>query len=212
MALALNTPEARTSYALGINVAASLADLPLRLDLDSFRQGMVDLLSGGQPQLSPEECRQLLGALQQAARQQSARPGADPAAAARNLTEGREFLVANGAKPGVLTTASGLQYQVLSEGSGASPKAADQVTVHYTGRLLDGTEFDSSVRRGEPATFPLNGVIRGWTEGVQLMKVGGKTRFFIPPQLGYGEGGAGDVIGPNVTLVFDVELLRIETA
>ncbi len=109
----------------------------------------------------------------------------------------------------VVTTASGLKYEVLNEGSGASPSASDKVTVHYRGTLTDGTEFDSSYKRGEPATFPLNRVIKGWTEGLQLMKEGAKYRFTIPPQLGYGERGAGAMIPPNATLVFDVELLKV---
>ena len=210
MATLSTGPQARTSYALGLDVGASLSQLPFTLDLDAFHQGMTDLFADAELQVSPEECRQLLTELQQAVRQQAA-TGRDDVAA-HNQREGAAFLFANGSKPGVVSTASGLQYQVLNEGSGASPKAADQVTVHYTGTLLDGTEFDSSVSRGEPVTFPLNGVIPGWTEGVQLMKVGGKTRFFIPPQLAYGERGAGSDIGPHATLVFEVELLSIEPA
>lgn len=210
MASSLSTPAARTSYALGVNVAASLADLPLPLELQAFQQGMADFIARADLALSLDECRQLLSALQQQGRQQASQARGEQSN--RNLREGSDFLVANQAKPGIVTTASGLQYEVVREGTGASPKADDTVTVHYAGRLLDGTEFDSSVRRGQPATFPLNGVIPGWTEGVQLMKVGGATRFFIPPGLGYGERGAGNAIGPNATLVFDVELLGIEGA
>lgn len=207
MAVSLTSREARTSYALGLDVASSLSRLPFAFDLEAFHQGMTDLLAAAELQVSPDECRQLLSALQQAARQQAA--GAKNDAGAHNLQEGQAFLTANGAKEGIVTTPSGLQYLVLTAGTGASPNATDKVTVHYTGKLLDGKEFDSSVRRGQPATFPLNGVIPGWTEGVQLMKVGGKTRFFIRPELAYGDRGAGDVIGPQSTLVFDVELLAI---
>lgn len=122
---------------------------------------------------------------------------------------GQAFLTENAGKPGVVTTASGLQYQVIQEGSGASPSATDMVTVHYHGTLTDGTVFDSSVDRGEPTSFPLNGVIAGWTEGLQLMKEGGKTRFFIPANLAYGDRGAGQMIGPGATLIFDVELIKV---
>lgn len=127
----------------------------------------------------------------------------------KNLKEGQDFLAENGKKAGVTTTASGLQYEVLKQGDGPQPTAADKVTVHYRGTLLDGTEFDSSYKRGQTATFPLKGVIRGWTEGLQLMKTGSTFRFFIPPDLGYGSYGAGRMIGPNATLIFDVELISI---
>jgi FKBP-type peptidyl-prolyl cis-trans isomerase len=127
-----------------------------------------------------------------------------------NLDQGQAFLKANASKPGVHTTPSGLQYLVLEEGKGKSPKATDTVLVHYKGNLLDGTEFDSSYKRNEPISFPLNGVIPGWTEGVQLMKEGGKIRLFIPSNLAYGSRGAGGVIPPDSTLVFDIELLKVQ--
>jgi len=127
---------------------------------------------------------------------------------AENLAAGEAFLAENAKKPGVITTASGLQYQVITEGSGASPSASDTVTVHYLGTTIDGKEFDSSYKRGAPATFPLNRVIPGWTEGLQLMKEGGKSKLFIPAKLAYGERNAGPVIGPNSTLIFDVELVK----
>lgn len=126
-----------------------------------------------------------------------------------NLEQGQAFLKANASKPGVKTTPSGLQYLVLEEGKGKSPKATDTVLVHYKGNLLDGTEFDSSYKRNEPISFPLNGVIPGWTEGVQLMKEGGKIRLFIPSNLAYGSRGAGGVIPPDSALVFDIELLKV---
>jgi FKBP-type peptidyl-prolyl cis-trans isomerase len=127
-----------------------------------------------------------------------------------NLEAGQAFLKQNATQPGVKTTASGLQYLVLTEGHGKSPKATDTVLVHYKGNLLDGTEFDSSYKRNEPISFPLNGVIPGWTEGVQLMKEGGKVRLFIPSNLAYGSRGAGGVIPPDSTLVFDIELLKVQ--
>ncbi len=126
-----------------------------------------------------------------------------------NQAAGEKFLAENAQKPGVVTTASGLQYQVFSEGTGASPKATDPVTVHYKGTTIDGKEFDSSYSRGAPATFPLNHVIAGWTEGLQLMKEGSKYRFYIPSKLAYGERGAGRQIGPNSALIFDVELIKV---
>lgn len=128
---------------------------------------------------------------------------------AENKAAGEKFLTENGQKAGIVTTASGLQYFVFNEGNGVKPKATDNVTVHYKGTTIDGKEFDSSYSRGEPATFPLNGVIPGWTEGVQLMKEGAKYRFFIPSNLAYGERGAGRDIGPNSTLIFDVELIKV---
>ncbi|MGZ4959983.1 MAG: FKBP-type peptidyl-prolyl cis-trans isomerase [Methylomonas sp.] len=127
---------------------------------------------------------------------------------AENKAAGEAFLAENAKKPGVVTTASGLQYQVITEGTGATPSATDNVTVHYQGTTIDGKEFDSSYKRGAPATFPLNRVIAGWTEGLQLMKEGGKSRLFIPSNLAYGERGAGRDIGPNSALIFDVELIK----
>lgn len=129
--------------------------------------------------------------------------------ASANLKAGEDFLAANKNKPGVVALPSGLQYEVITEGTGAKPLATNKVTCHYHGMLIDGTVFDSSVKRGQPATFPLNAVIKGWTEGVQLMPMGSKWRFFIPPHLGYGERGAGAQIGPNCALIFEVELLGI---
>ncbi|MGR8930829.1 MAG: FKBP-type peptidyl-prolyl cis-trans isomerase [Gammaproteobacteria bacterium] len=126
-----------------------------------------------------------------------------------NKAAGEKFLADNAKNPGVVSTASGLQYMVFSEGTGAKPKATDNVTVHYKGTTIDGKEFDSSYGRGEPATFPLNRVIAGWTEGLQLMKEGAKYRFFIPSKLAYGERGAGAAIGPNAALIFDVELIKV---
>jgi FKBP-type peptidyl-prolyl cis-trans isomerase FklB len=129
--------------------------------------------------------------------------------ASANLETGQAFLEANKQKPGVVTLPSGLQYEVITEGKGSKPLASNKVTCHYHGTLIDGTVFDSSVKRGQPATFPLNMVIKGWTEGLQLMSVGSKWRFFIPPQLGYGERQTGAHIGPNSTLIFEVELLGV---
>ena len=136
--------------------------------------------------------------------------GAADSPAEKNQKEGAAFLAANAKKAGVKTTPSGLQYLVIKEGAGKKPAATDAVTVHYRGTLLDGTEFDSSIKRGQPATFPLNQVIKGWTEGVQLMKEGAKYRFFIPSEQAYGPRGAGASIGPNATLIFEVELISVQ--
>jgi FKBP-type peptidyl-prolyl cis-trans isomerase FklB len=158
--------------------------------------------------MSQEEIRATLTSLQQrlmAARQQELKEKG-----AKNLEEGKKFLVENQKKEGIKTLPSGLQYKVLTEGSGKTPKAEDTVTVNYKGTLIDGTEFDSSYKRGQPATFQVKGVIKGWTEALQLMKEGSKWQLFIPPELGYGERGAGSTILPNSTLIFEVELLTVK--
>ena len=207
-AIELKTPDQRLSYALGIDIAASLSRLPLRLDQGAFVRGFEDVTANRDPLLSPEEFQTVMQEFQATMQQQNAAVVEE--AGNQNLSDGREFLASNKTRPGVTTTASGLQYEVLTAGSGATPAETDSVTVHYTGTLIDGTEFDSSVRRGEPASFPVNGVIPGWTEALQLMKVGGKYRLFVPSELAYGPRGAGQAIGPNAALIFEVELLSID--
>ncbi len=207
MSVNLDTPDRKLSYALGLDVGSSLQRLPFKMDTAVFCAAVADLFGGGKPQMSPEEFQKVMGEFQEKMKSHAA--AAQGQAGEGNLREGAEFLAKNGKKPGVTTTASGLQYEVLKEGSGVRPAATDEVTVHYTGTLMDGTVFDSSVERNEPATFALNQVIPGWTEGVQLMKAGGKNRFVIPAKLAYGERGAGRAIGPNATLVFEVELLSV---
>lgn len=207
MATELKTVEQKTSYALGLDVGMSFRRLPVEIDLPSFFAGIEDMITGSRPRLSQEEFEQTMKAFQ--ARLQSKAAEAQKGAGEENLKAGAAFLAKNGMKKGVVTTDSGLQYAVLAEGDGATPKKSDVVTVHYTGTLIDGSVFDSSVERGEPATFPVGGVIPGWTEALQLMKVGAKYKLFIPADLAYGEGGAGGVIGPNSTLIFEVELLGI---
>ena len=204
----LTTFAQKSSYAIGVNVASSLSQVKDDLDQAAFFQGLRDALAGRDLLLSDEEAQQVM---QEFTKNMQTRQAADRSAAStRNQEEGRAFLAKNKEQEGVITTASGLQYRVLREGTGPSPKATDRVTVNYSGKLIDGTEFDSSYKRGEPATFAVNGVIKGWTEALQLMKVGGKYELFIPSDLAYGERGAGQSIGPNATLIFEVELLKIE--
>lgn len=197
----------RASYIIGLNLGKSLKTNDIQANTDLIVKGLRDGLSGGQALFTDEEMQTAMQSFQQqVAQQQEAK---QKVAGDKNKTDGEGFLMKNKERKEVKTTASGLQYEVLTEGTGAAPKATDTVTVNYKGTLMDGTTFDSSYDRGQPATFVLNQVIPGWTEGVQLMKVGSKYKFYIPSALGYGERGAGGVIGPNATLVFEVELVSI---
>ena len=190
----------KLSYAIGMSIGSQLVQAGItKINKDDFAQAVADMIAGEKPKLGMEEANEAL---------QKATAG-DPADNEAAKAAGEAFLKENATKDGVETTASGLQHTMLTEGSGKSPKATDKVTCHYEGRLIDGTVFDSSYKRGEPATFPLNGVIAGWTEGLQLMKEGGKHRFFIPYALGYGSRGAGRSIPPYSTLIFDVELIEV---
>jgi FKBP-type peptidyl-prolyl cis-trans isomerase len=199
--------QARGSYALGVDVGNNIKLLQAEVDIDAMVEGLRDALSGREPRMSRAEVEQVLREFFTKVQQDNAPPASEEQEA--NLREGEAFLAENRTKDGVIETPSGLQYTVLVEGDGASPEASDSVTVHYEGRLLDGKVFDSSYERNEPATFALNRVIAGWTEGLQLMTVGSKYRFFIPAGLAYGARGFEPGIGPNATLVFDVELLAI---
>jgi FKBP-type peptidyl-prolyl cis-trans isomerase len=198
----LTSDKAKFSYVIGQQIGKQMKSENLDIDTNVLAASINDVMAGKESRLSMAEMQ---GAMQKAQQAQSAK---EEGAGKENKEKGDKFLADNKGKPGVKTTASGLQYQVISEGKGKSPKATDVVKVHYTGTLLDGTKFDSSVDRGQPAEFPLNGVIPGWTEGLQLMKVGGKTKFFIPSALAYGPSGRPG-IPPNSTLIFDVELLEI---
>ena len=205
--LDLKDPKARVSYAIGTDIARSLKQQPFEIDPAALAAGITDSLAG-KPALTEQEAQDTLLNLQ---KDLSAKMQAKQAAdAAKNAKAGADFLAANGKKEGVKTTTSGLQYKVVKAGSGKTPKATDTVKVHYHGTLVDGTVFDSSVERNEPISFPVNGVIPGWTEALQLMKEGDKWQLFIPSKLAYGEQGAGGKIGPNSVLMFDVELLAVE--
>ena len=205
--LDLTSEEGKAGYSIGVNIGMNLVNqMPMEdLNMVSLIQGVSDALNG-QLQMSEEE---IMNAIQAFSLAQQEKFDAAQAEAAQ---AGVRFLEDNGQRPEVMITDSGLQYEVLEEGEAGAdnPRASDTVTVHYHGTLIDGTVFDSSVERNQPATFGLNQVISGWTEGVQLMKVGDKYRFYIPPELAYGETGAGGIIGPNATLIFDVELLEIQ--
>ncbi len=197
------------SYALGLNIGQSIKQQNLGVDADQIMQGLKDGLTGAKPRLDDAQIQQVMTAFQQqviAQKQKEAQ-----AMAAKNVAAGQAFLDANKKKPGVKTTASGLQYQILQPGTGPSPKPTDTVKVNYTGTTIDGKVFDSTAEHGQPAVFPLDGVIKGWTEGIPLMKVGGKARFVLPPDLAYGATPPpGAAFGPNAVLVFEVELLGIE--
>ena len=202
----LKNPKQKTSYAIGLDIATSLKRQDIDVDAKALTAGIADGFAG-KPALTEEEQKTVIMELQKSAMAKAEEK--QIAAAEKNLKAGEAFLAVNAKKEGVKTTASGLQYKVIKAGTGASPKPTDIVKVHYTGTLVDGTVFDSSVQRGEPATFPVNGVIPGWTEALQLMKVGDKWQLVIPAKLAYGEQGPRS-IGPNSTLIFDVELLGIE--
>lgn len=199
----------KLSYALGMGIGQQLKQMGLSgtLCVADFAQCITDVLAGNPLQLKHAEAQQIVQTF--FAEQEKQQQAAKEAAAKVQLAEGKAFLENNKQRPEVTVTASGLQYEVLTPGQGRHPKATDRVRCHYEGRLLDGTIFDSSYQRGEPAVFGLNQVIAGWTEGVQLMGEGAKYRFYIPYMLAYGEGGAGASIPPFATLIFDVELIKV---
>jgi FKBP-type peptidyl-prolyl cis-trans isomerase FklB len=198
----------KLSYGLGLGIGQQLAQMNIEgLNIDDFADAIRDVINGNDLKVEHREAQQIV---QNYFAEQEKKLQAERAEKGKAAKEaGEKYLAENAKKEGIITTASGLQYKVLKEGTGKQPKATDNVRCHYEGFLIDGTLFDSSVQRGEPAVFPLDGVIVGWTEGLQLMREGGKYRFFIPYKLGYGEGGAGASIPPFATLVFDVELLEV---
>lgn len=206
-AVELNTEEQKVSYSLGLVLGEKLQQDISQLDIEAFTKAVEAIYSGEEPAMTREE----VGATMQAFQMKKLEEQRQAAAkiAEDNLAAGQNYLKDNGARDGVKTTESGLQYEELVAGDGKQPTAEDTVKVHYRGTLIDGTEFDRSYARNEPVSFPLNGVIPGWTEGLQLMKEGGKAKLAIPADLAYGPGGMGNVIGPNSTLVFEVELLEV---
>ena len=198
----------KVSYALGLGIGQQLAQMgATELNVDDFAQSIKDVLSGSELKVSHREAQQIVQ--DYFAKKEAAMNAARAEQGKAAKEEGEKYLKENAKKEGVITTPSGLQYQVLKEGNGKKPTAKDSVKCHYEGFLIDGTVFDSSVQRGEPAVFGLQQVIAGWTEGLQLMQEGAKYRFFIPYRLAYGEGGAGGSIPPYAALIFDVELIQV---
>jgi FKBP-type peptidyl-prolyl cis-trans isomerase FklB len=210
--LVLKTQQEKASYAIGANIGRGMKKDGVQIDSRVLSRGISDALAGRKLAMTDEEMQAALTTLQAEVRKKLEAEAA--AAAAANKAAGDQFLAANKTKEGVVTLPSGLQYKILKAGTGPKPTAADQVECNYKGTLVDGTEFDSSYKRGQPATFPVGQVIKGWTEALQLMPVGSKWELFVPSNLAYGERGAGqrgaDVIGPNSTLIFEVELLSIK--
>lgn len=201
----LESSKQKASYGIGYNIGNDLSSNGLNVDTAAFLAGFNDALSGGASRLNQQEIQAAFVAMQQELQKNLV------ARAAQNKKDGEAFLATNAKKPGVITLPSGLQYKVLTQGTGATPTARDMVKTHYRGRLLNGTEFDSSYSRNEPATLMVSGVIKGWTEALQLMKVGAKWELYVPSGLAYGAEGPGrGKIGPNETLVFEIELLGVE--
>ena len=198
----------KKSYAFGMSLAGNLLQNGVHgLNFDDFVAGLKAMLQGEKLAISMEEAGEALEQFYKEMEEEATERAAVAGAAAKE--EGEKFLAENAKKAGITVTKSGLQYEVLTQGTGKQPKATDTVRVHYEGTLIDGTVFDSSYKRGESIAFPLNGVIKGWTEGLQLMSVGSKYKFFIPYQLAYGESGAGGSIPPYAALIFDVELIQV---
>jgi FKBP-type peptidyl-prolyl cis-trans isomerase FklB len=204
----LTTEKEKVSYSMGVDIGKRLKQQSIDFDPDLFAKGLKDVYGGGETLLTDQEIKETLTTFQKTliAKQTEMRKQQGE----KNKSEGDAFLAGNKKKGGVITLPSGLQYTVIEEGTGKTPKATDTVVTNYRGTLIDGTEFDSSYKRGKPATFPVNGVIKGWTEALQLMKEGAKWKLFIPSDLAYGERGAGNSIGPNATLIFDIELISVK--
>ena len=204
----LKTDKEKISYSIGMDIGGSLKRGSVEVDPDLVAKGLKDSYGGGKTMLTEDQARQAIEDFQKTLMAKQAETM--KILSEKNKADGERFLAENAKKEGVKVLPSGLQYKVIAPGTGKSPTTADTVTTHYRGTLIDGTEFDSSHKRGQPATFPVSGVIPGWTEALQLMKEGAKWQLFVPPGLAYGERGAGQVIGPNATLVFEVELLTVK--
>lgn len=201
----LKTQKDSVSYSIGMSIGQNLKMQSIEVDPSVLAQAIKDILDSAKTLMTEQEAQGCMMEFQK--KMMSKQEEKMKAQGETNKTEGIAFLEENKKKAGIITTASGLQYKVEKMGTGKKPQATDTVTVHYRGTLLNGTEFDSSIKRNEPTTFPLNQVIKGWTEGVSLMPIGSKFTFYIPSELAYGERGAGNLIGPNSTLIFEVELL-----
>ena len=206
--LTLKTQRDKVSYALGMSIGSNAHQGDVDLDPSIVARGLKDALAGGKTLMTQEEAQATLN--QQKAEAQKKHEAKMQAAGEENRKQGVEFLAANKTKEGVVTLPSGLQYKILKAGDGPKPASTDSVVCNYRGTLINGTEFDSSYKRGQPTTFPVSGVIKGWTEALQLMPVGSKWQLFVPADLAYGDRGAGNDIGPNATLIFEVELLSIK--
>lgn len=204
---ALKNEKDKVSYSIGTQIGNNFKNQSMDVDVDLLAKGIKDALSGGKLLMTEKEIKETITALQKDMMAKQAERM--KVVAEKNRKEGEAFLADNKKKEGVKTTPSGLQYKVIKDGNGPTPKMVDTVTVNYRGTLINGTEFDSSYKREEPATFPVNSVIPGWTEAMQMMKVGSKWHLFVPANLAYGEQGAGPQIGPNSTLIFEVELTAI---
>jgi FKBP-type peptidyl-prolyl cis-trans isomerase len=204
---ALETDDQKASYAIGLQIGGSLADVEDHIDYDAFTRGVQDAMAEREPVLAQEEIQEVMMRFQQAiGEEQQARMDS---VGGLNQAAGESYLAENAGKEGVVVTESGVQYEVMRAADGPKPTPEDAVTIHYRGTLPDGTEFDSSYNRGEPTTFQVGSVIAGFAEALQLMEVGSQYRFVIPGHLGYGPAGNGGMIGPNQTLVFEVELISI---
>jgi FKBP-type peptidyl-prolyl cis-trans isomerase FklB len=199
----LKDQKDKVSYSIGLNIGFNLSKQKVDINPDILAAGIKDALAG-KPQLTQDQVKDVMAQFEKNMEQKQ------KAAGEKNASEGAKFLEENKKKEGVKATASGLQYKAIKEGTGPQPKETDTVTVNYRGTLINGTEFDSSYKRGQPATFPLNGVIKGWTEGLQLMKTGSKYQFFVPANLAYGDRNVGPDIAPNSTLIFEVELIGVK--
>ncbi len=206
--LALETLQQKASYSYGVDIAMQLKKQGIELDVNALNRGLSDVFNNVELALSDDERLQAQTTFQTILRDSIIKKQAE--AATKNLIEGKTFLEANAKKPGVITTESGLQYKILVTGDGKQPKASDTVITHYVGTLIDGREFDSSIKRSTPASFPVEGVIKGWTEALQLMHVGDKWQLFIPSELAYGATQRSELIQANSTLVFELELLGIK--
>jgi len=199
----LKTDKDKLSYIFGVQVGQGLRAEGIELEMDAFTAGIQDMLAGNESQIGQATAEKLVSAYQEKKQLEIAE------ISAKKQNESATFLANNAKNDGFVVTATGLQYKILEEGKGKSPTSEDKVIAHYTGKLLDGTVFDSSHDRGEPATFPVSGVIKGWQEALPMMKVGGKWQIVVPANLAYGDRGVGNLIGPNETLIFDIELVSI---